>query len=141
MKIGTIDKTATASADDASPGAKRKLSFVEPEESTSKKVTINTGDCNVFRQKLTNVQRPNETKYITVARHDPTRGNVFQNFQAENFEIGEKVAEMDESNPIQYTYKVVTKTVVNSDDKIDSKMITKTWVENKCLKLNDAKFN
>ena len=141
MKIGTIDKTATASADDTSPSAKRKLSFVEPEGSTSKKVTIDTGDCNVFRQKLTNVQRPNETKYITVARHDPTRGDVFQNFQAENFEISEKVAEMDESNPIQYTYKVVTKTVVNSDDKIDSKMITKTWVENKCLKLNDAKFN
>ena len=80
MKIDTINKIATTSAGDISPNAKRKLPFVKPKASTAKKVSIRTGDCNVFQQILTDVQQPNETKSITVARHDPTRSDVFQNF-------------------------------------------------------------
>ena len=140
-KLDVVDKVPSTSAGDISPNAKRKLPFGEPNASTAKKVSIRTGDRNVFRQMLKDVRRQNETKSITVTRHDPTRSDVFQNFQAENFEIKQELAETNESNPIQYTYKVVTKTVVNSDNKIDSKLVTKTWVENKCLKLNDKKFN
>ena len=141
MKLETFDKVGATSAGDVSPNAKRKLPFGEPNASTAKKVSIRTGDRNVFRQMLKDVRRQNETKSITVTRHDPTRSDLFQNFQAENFEMKQELAETNESNPIQYTYKVVTKTVVNSDNKIDSKLVTKTWVENKCLKLNDKKLN
>ena len=90
---------------------------------------------------MVNAEQPS-VKTISVKVEDPTRDELGpENLQSQGVTSSDGIAETNTVSPTKYTYKVQLKSVISLPDKIGTRVVSKQWVEAKCLSLHDDKFD